>query len=331
MVDFIGHQNDVLINETRDYHRYLGGSPANVAMNCKRLGLSSTLVSTVGNDGFGEYIFKRLEEIGINTSSIKKLELVPLSERVEQTVLRHLQEKGVVTFTDVWNAVSIEFPNSHTTDSMSIKEALVAFSNPIAKGKWLIKSNLRPHEIEREHTTQIAILSEIGRLKGYDIYIGKIEQSHEMYSGTIKNKKYLKEFITYKSINKLKNIQNPTVVDDIDLLWIKNNKIFSLFEVESTTSMTSALQRGSNVDKDVPKFMIMPSDRHNQFTQKMKSPLFYERFINDNWNKIYFENLVEAYTKNKGKTNINEIIKMDPKLRIKKKKIKDDNQIGVFD
>lgn len=74
LVDFIGHQNNVLINETRDYHRYLGGSPANVAMNCKRLGLSSTLVSTVGNDGFGEYIFKRLKEIGINTSNIKTLE-----------------------------------------------------------------------------------------------------------------------------------------------------------------------------------------------------------------------------------------------------------------
>lgn len=74
LVDFIGHQNNVLINETRDYHRYLGGSSANVAMNCKRLGLSSTLVSTVGNDGFGEYIFKRLEEIGINTSNIKTLE-----------------------------------------------------------------------------------------------------------------------------------------------------------------------------------------------------------------------------------------------------------------
>ena len=74
LVDFIGHQNNVLINETRDYHRYLGGSPANVAMNCKRLGLSSTLVSTVGNDGFGEYIFKRLEEIAINTSNIKILE-----------------------------------------------------------------------------------------------------------------------------------------------------------------------------------------------------------------------------------------------------------------
>lgn len=72
LIDFIGHQNDVLINETRDYHRYLGGSPANVAMNCKRLGLTSLLVSTLGIDGFGEYAINRLNEIGINTNYTKR-------------------------------------------------------------------------------------------------------------------------------------------------------------------------------------------------------------------------------------------------------------------
>ena len=36
LIDFIGHQKDVFINKTRDYHRYLGGSPTNVAMNSAR-------------------------------------------------------------------------------------------------------------------------------------------------------------------------------------------------------------------------------------------------------------------------------------------------------
>ena len=48
LIDFIGHQKDVLINNTRDYHRYLGGSPTNVAMNSARLGLKSRMVATVG-------------------------------------------------------------------------------------------------------------------------------------------------------------------------------------------------------------------------------------------------------------------------------------------
>lgn len=73
LIDFIGHQDNVLINETRDYHRYLGGSPANVAMNSKRLGLNSVMVSAIGNDGFGEYILKRLNTIGIDAKHVKKV------------------------------------------------------------------------------------------------------------------------------------------------------------------------------------------------------------------------------------------------------------------
>ncbi|WP_341217163.1 carbohydrate kinase [uncultured Wocania sp.] len=79
LVDFIGHQTEVLINNTRDYHRYLGGSPANVAMNSARLGLKSVMVATVGKDGFGDYIFERLEGVGVITSYIKQLENKPTS------------------------------------------------------------------------------------------------------------------------------------------------------------------------------------------------------------------------------------------------------------
>lgn len=79
LIDFIGHQSGVLINETRDYHRYLGGSPANVAMNSARLGLDAVMVATVGDDGFGQYILERLDEIRVNTNQIKKIEREPTS------------------------------------------------------------------------------------------------------------------------------------------------------------------------------------------------------------------------------------------------------------
>ena len=74
LVDFIGHQENVLIDETRDYHRYLGGSPTNVAMNSTRLGLNTTLVATVGNDGFGSYILDKLSSIGVNTNHVNVVE-----------------------------------------------------------------------------------------------------------------------------------------------------------------------------------------------------------------------------------------------------------------
>lgn len=79
VVDFIGHQTGELINNTRDYHRYLGGSPANVAMNSARLGIKSAMVATVGKDGFGEYIFDKLKVVGVNTNYIKTIKNKPTS------------------------------------------------------------------------------------------------------------------------------------------------------------------------------------------------------------------------------------------------------------
>ena len=54
LIDFIGTQTEAPLSETKDYHRYLGGSPTNVAMNMARLGASVEMVATVGDDGFGQ-------------------------------------------------------------------------------------------------------------------------------------------------------------------------------------------------------------------------------------------------------------------------------------
>ncbi|WP_240321186.1 carbohydrate kinase family protein [Kordia sp. SMS9] len=79
LIDFIGHQDDVLINNTRDYHRYLGGSPTNVVMNTARLGLKSTLVATIGADGLGSYVLERLQEMNIQIAYVKQITEHPTS------------------------------------------------------------------------------------------------------------------------------------------------------------------------------------------------------------------------------------------------------------
>lgn len=77
LIDFIGHQEGALINDTRDYHRYVGGSPSNVAMNVARLGLHAALVATVGKDGFGDYIFNKLRAANVNVDFIRKNQDTP--------------------------------------------------------------------------------------------------------------------------------------------------------------------------------------------------------------------------------------------------------------
>ncbi|HEY4617763.1 MAG TPA: PfkB family carbohydrate kinase [Flavobacterium sp.] len=79
LIDFIGHQVNTSINRTKDYHRFLGGSPTNVAVNSARLGLKSVLVATCGEDGLGEYIIRKLKVNNVITSHLKQINAVPTS------------------------------------------------------------------------------------------------------------------------------------------------------------------------------------------------------------------------------------------------------------
>lgn len=73
LIDCIGHQVNATIRETEDYHRYLGGSPTNVAANAARLGLKSVLVATCGKDGLGDFSIEKLQEKKVITTQIAQL------------------------------------------------------------------------------------------------------------------------------------------------------------------------------------------------------------------------------------------------------------------
>lgn len=78
LIDFIGHELDTLQN-TKDFHRFLGGSPTNVAVNASRLGLKTALVATSGSDGLGEYIIQKLEKSKVIITQIRKSITKPTS------------------------------------------------------------------------------------------------------------------------------------------------------------------------------------------------------------------------------------------------------------
>ncbi len=79
LVDLIGHELAENLSDTRDFHRYQGGSPANLAANMARLGNQSVLVSAVGNDNLGVYLKQRVGEAGVLTEHIVTDPLVPTS------------------------------------------------------------------------------------------------------------------------------------------------------------------------------------------------------------------------------------------------------------
>jgi len=241
-------------------------------------------------------------------SSIPHLETVPLSERVEQTVLRKLQERGRVTFTDMWKAISEEFPNALTTDSTSIREALEEYARQVGKGEWILKPDYNQDKVLRNHTQMIAILAEIGKAHDYEVWIGRREQGDTISEGIPGRKGELRQYVSRASLRELKNAHNPKDVENIDALWLRGDRVESVFEIEATTSMTEALKRGSNIDHSVRKYLVIPQEREDQLRRKLRSPLFGERFQKDSWNIIFFEALESAFHKHRGKVDIVSLI-----------------------
>lgn len=234
---------------------------------------------------------------------VARLKEIPLSERVEQTVFRVMSKEGRVTFTEVWDAVSREFPNSLTSDSTSIREALELYARKVEKGYWILRSEIRSRI--RSHPEIIAILAKIGKAKGYDIWIGTNEQGStaEGSVGTVR----LSELSGPKP-TELADVSNLKEVLNMDLLWLKDGGVAQAFEIESTTTMTSALQRGSNLPSTLKKLMVLPEEREKDFHRKMQSPLFHRHFTDDSWRLLFFDKLREAYGKKKEKTELEAII-----------------------
>ncbi|MGB8370219.1 MAG: DNA methyltransferase [Limisphaerales bacterium] len=257
-----------------------------------------------------------------------RLEAVPLTERVEATVFRCLHEKGRVTFTEVWDTVAREFPNSLTSDSTSITEALEIYGRKVSGGAWMLKEEIRLH-LSR-HSELIALLAKIGDARGHSIWIGQREQ-RESASGLVEEVR-LRDLVTVKAKPAtLKGVNNLRPVLDMDLLWLNGNEVVRAFEVECTTTMTSGLQRGSNLPATVPKTMVIPEEREQDFERKMKSPLFSEHFEKDNWTLTYFNALREAFTKTKGRTNLESLFGKKRHVNVSRRENKNSENQALFE
>jgi len=168
---------------------------------------------------------------------------------------------------------------------------------------WLLKEEIRL-SLSR-HSELIALLAKIGEGRGHSIWIGQREQ-RDTASGVVERVQ-LRDLVTKKPAS-LKGVKELGTVLNMDLLWLDGDEVVRAFEVECTTTMTSGLQRGSNLPQNVPKTMVIPEEREKDFERKMKSPLFSGHFEGDNWTLAYFNALREAFTKSKAETALESLL-----------------------
>ncbi|QJD84051.1 carbohydrate kinase family protein [Cohnella herbarum] len=60
--------------ESSNYSKFFGGSPSNIAMNVKKLGIRSHVASAVGDDGLGSFLIDQLRNADIDTKGIQHTE-----------------------------------------------------------------------------------------------------------------------------------------------------------------------------------------------------------------------------------------------------------------
>jgi fructokinase len=77
LVDFISQEQVNSLRAAKQFTRYLGGQPANVAVYVAKLGLRSTTLSVIGDDRFGEFLEEELQFHGVNTEGLLKTDEMP--------------------------------------------------------------------------------------------------------------------------------------------------------------------------------------------------------------------------------------------------------------
>ena len=258
-----------------------------------------------------------------DTSIIPHFE-IPLSERVEQTVLRKLMSEYKVTFTQLWEAISIEFPNSLTSDSLSLMDILKEYAKKETGGYWKLKPIVTQRETQ--HAQVISLLADIGYGLGFNTWIGTKEQA-TVVKGAAGSSIPLTDFCKPKKlmVTGLNQEQLDETIN-IDLLWYKDGKINTVFEVENTTAMTEALRRVSSLPYLTEKYMDLPDERAGQLAKKLKSPMFGQWFEHDKWQVLYYDSLQDnAIALKHHKKQISDIIGI-----LSTKKPESSNQLGLF-
>ena len=83
-------------------------------------------------------------------NAVKFLERVPLTERVESTVVNRLSGYERVSYDDILQSVYLTFPNALTPDTSAILPVLNEYAEKTSDGKWraklVVKNRISQHD-----------------------------------------------------------------------------------------------------------------------------------------------------------------------------------------
>lgn len=210
---------------------------------------------------------------------------IPLSERVDETVLSILRRKISVRLDDVIADLFRMYPNGLTPDPHKIRSVLEKYAFQ-SSGKWKLKDVINTEVTQ--HSSIIAKLCRIGKKIGYNVFVGKREQPESIDGGqTLRD---MADYVDLAVLCKQYDAMRIERISMIDCLYLQDDRIDVVFEVENSTNFSSAIIRASNVEKGVAKYMVIPDYRKEELL-RVSDPLFREAFCNNNWKYVLYADI----------------------------------------
>ena len=117
LVDIIGTDIQESILQTSVFERFQGGSPANMAANMARLGMTAALVSCVGNDNLGIFLKNEVAKTSVDIDHIITNEFQPTSTVIVS------RTKGTPDFI-AYRTADRMIQSAHIPDSLLAESAI---------------------------------------------------------------------------------------------------------------------------------------------------------------------------------------------------------------
>jgi len=199
----------------------------------------------------------------------------------------------------VLKGVFLTFRNALTPSTSGVEEILEAYAEKAPGGMWKIRPSIAQRE--SEHSLTIGRLAEIGKKAGYKVWIGLREQ-RDIYEG-----EPLSALCTFQDWVSLSLAQDKLdFIENIDLLWLREDEIKYAFEIENTTAITEAINRCSNIppEHQATKCIVIPEERRPLLYKKVNSELLKERVAKEGWKFIYYTDLERFFNETRSKKQI---------------------------
>jgi DNA modification methylase len=215
---------------------------------------------------------------------ISAIEQTPLTERVEKAVVNVLNRKIIVSFDDVLQEIFFSFKNALTPETQSIQGVIAEYARKTPDGCWQLLPLFKFRE--DQHQTIINYLAELGQKGGFKIWAAHKNNETQKFS----EEKLELQAEMGGLLDRLR---------EIDVLWIKENQIKCVFEVENTTAILEAINRASNIPYSFKKFIVLPDEREEFLQKRLKDPLLREMMAKFDWAVIYYNALETFYNSHK--------------------------------